>query len=201
MVSLRRAGIGVLWTGWVLLAGPAWSQGEPAPPAAAACATCHGSAGISTDQNIPKLAAQQVNYVLKQLKEAASGKRKGDTMTSCVSASQDGDLSALAVYYATQKPVAGRPPDATLAAAGQALFDGGNKANGVSACTSCHEAGALGSDKHPRLAGQHRDYIVRQIRSFKAGTRSNDLGRQMRNVAEKLTDEDIAAAAEYLSSL
>jgi cytochrome c553 len=53
----------------------------------------------------------------------------------------------------------------------------------------------------PRLAGQHADYTVAQLKSFRAGQRANDAAKMMRSVAAKLSDEDMAAVADYIQGL
>ena len=51
------------------------------------------------------------------------------------------------------------------------------------------------------LAGQHADYVVAQLKAFRAGDRANDPNLMMRATAVKLTDKEIAALAEYISGL
>jgi cytochrome c553 len=55
--------------------------------------------------------------------------------------------------------------------------------------------------QYPRLAGQYAEYTAAQLRAFRDGTRANDPNRTMRAVAEKLSDKQIAAVAEYISGL
>jgi cytochrome c553 len=184
------------------IASPAAVGADAGQLVEANCTSCHGPNGLSTVATYPKLAGQQPLYVAKQLDDAANGKRNADEMKPCLAGAKSADPAALGTYFSAQPPSpAGSPADAALAEVGRKLFEEGDRATGASACASCHQAGAVGSEKHPRLAGQHRDYIMKQIRRFRAGERTNDKGRQMRNVAVKLTDEEIAAAAEYLSSL
>jgi len=63
-------------------------------------------------------------------------------------------------------------------------------------CALCHGAnGESSSPLYPKIAGQHPEYIVKQLRNFKAGERdSND----MRKVAPDLGESDIAALAAFL---
>jgi cytochrome c553 len=196
--NLRRAGA---WCLAATLWAPGLALADAAQLAEAGCSSCHGPKGVSATATTPSLAGQQPVYVVKQLEEAGSGKRKSEEMQACVSAAKAGDPAALGAYFAALPLPSGRSQNAALAATGKKLFEEGNIGSGVSACVSCHEAGALGSEKHPRLAGQNAEYITKQIRSFKAGARANDKGRQMRNVAVKLSDDEIAAAAEFLSGL
>ena len=56
-----------------------------------------------------------------------------------------------------------------------------------------------GSERYPRLAAQHPACTVSQMQAFRSGARSNDKSRVMRVVAERLTDDDMKALAEYLA--
>jgi cytochrome c553 len=185
---------------WIMAPMTAAAAG-PAELFASSCAGCHGAQGNTPAGTIPKIAGQQPVYIVKQLTEAASGKRKSPEMQACVDASKGADLEALAGYLRSLPMAPGSVSDAALAEIGKGYFHNGIPEKGVSACVSCHEEGGLGSDKHPRLRSQHKDYILKQIGHFQAGERTNDKGRQMRNVAEKLSPEEKAAAAAYLSSL
>ena len=69
---------------------------------------------------------------------------------------------------------------------------------GVAACKACHgPAGISLSPIIPNLAGQKGPYIEKQLKSFKAGERKNDL---MQAIASQLTDADIKAYAAFWSS-
>ena len=50
------------------------------------------------------------------------------------------------------------------------------------------------------VAVQPFDYIVKQLRDFKARKRSNDAGN-MSSVTETLSDDDIVNIAHYIASL
>jgi cytochrome c553 len=165
------------------------------------CAACHGPGGNSLVPIFPRLAGQQPDYTAKQLTEFLSGKRKNEAMAPILSSIKEGDVAGLAAYFAAQKPHKGEPQDAALAAVGKKLFEDGNVDSGVPACVGCHQAGGVGNERYPRLAGQHAAYVVQQITSFKAGVRNNDKGRVMRSVAERLTPQEMAAVAEYVSGL
>ena len=84
---------------------------------------------------------------------------------------------------------------AALAAAG-AESPGRAKAR---ICASCH--GPLGvsvTPDAPNLAGQPRIYIVAQLKAFRDGTRKHQV---MSLMAKTLSDEDIAALAEWYASI
>lgn len=57
-----------------------------------------------------------------------------------------------------------------------------------------------GQNEIPRVAGQQYEYIVKQMRDFKARTRTNDAGN-MTSVAQTLNEADIENLAHYITSL
>jgi cytochrome c553 len=71
-------------------------------------------------------------------------------------------------------------------------------ANAV-ACQSCHgKDGISASASIPNLAGQKANYLVAQLKAFKAGDRKNDL---MKAIAGQLGDDDMKGLAQYWSAL
>ena len=71
---------------------------------AAACAACHGQAGISSNNDWPNLAAQKEGYLKKQITAFRDGGRSDALMTSMVKRLSDKDIEDLAAYYASLKP-------------------------------------------------------------------------------------------------
>ena len=53
--------------------------------------------------------------------------------------------------------------------------------------------------KYPSLSGQHPAYIKAQLTAFRSATRDNDPNGMMRDVAKKLTDQDIEALSKYVA--
>lgn len=169
--------------------------------AATVCAACHAEDGNSLVPMFPKLAGQQVKYIEKQLKEFVSGKRKNDVMAPTIAALKADDVPALAAYYAGQKSAPGTVQDAALVAAGKKMYADGNEETGVPACAGCHQDKGEGDARFPRLAGQHQDYLVNQMKLFASGERSNDQGRSMRSVAKRMTEQEMKSVAEYIAGL
>ena len=64
----------------------------------------------------------------------------------------------------------------------------------------CHLGGFSGQNEIPRVAGQQYDYIVKQLKDFKAKTRTND-GGSMTSVASGLSDDDILDLANYVAGI
>lgn len=92
--------------------------------------------------------------------------------------------AALPAMAAESKPAF--KPDA---AKGQALS---------AACQACHTAdGTRGSPANPILQGQHPEYIVKQLREFKAGKRKNAI---MSGMAAPLAEEDMQHIASFYAS-
>ncbi len=185
-----------------LLAGlPASASADAAQTATTVCAACHGADGNGVLPGAPRLAGLRATYVAKQLKDYLAGKRKHELMSPVVASLDEGEIPGLAAYYAQQKPAAGQVRDPGLLALGKSIFDDGNVDSGVPACVGCHQEGAVGNERNPRLAGQHQDYTLEQMKQFKSGARANDRNKAMRTIIERLTDEETRAVAEYLASM
>jgi cytochrome c553 len=66
-------------------------------------------------------------------------------------------------------------------------------------CGSCHGLDGSGNRvKFPRLAGQSRAYILKQIGDFRDGRRQND-GGQMLEAATELNEADMGRVAEWFA--
>lgn len=65
-------------------------------------------------------------------------------------------------------------------------------------CAACHTAdGSRGSPANPILAGQHPEYLVKQLHEFKAGIRKNAI---MQGMAATLSDEDMRNVAAFYAT-
>ncbi len=172
------------------------------PIAGSICSACHGADGNSPIPANPSLAGQHPRYLYKQLTDFKAGRRKNAVMSAMVVNLSDDDLRNLAAYFAAQKPTPGTAKDRALVVAGQRLYRGGNSGTGVPACSGCHSPNGAGVPaQYPRLAGQHGDYTVSQLQSFRSGDRDNDPNAVMRMIAGRLSDKDMAAVAQYTSGL
>lgn len=64
-------------------------------------------------------------------------------------------------------------------------------------CALCHgEQGEASSSIYPRLAGQHRDYIVKQLQNFRDGSRKSDT---MTDMAKELKEDEILGLAKHFA--
>ena len=185
----------------VLMAPAAASADDASRIAATVCAACHAEDGNSVIPTFTKLAGQPAPYLAKQLDDIRNGKRKSDTMAPVLAGAKAHDDAALAAHFSAQKAAPGRVQDAALAAAGEQLYRKGNDAAGVPACGACHLADGGGDGKNPRVAGQHQAYVIAEMMKFKTGARANDRRRAMRVLAERMTEAEIRAVAEYMAGL
>lgn len=188
------------FAGAIVLSAAQADDDAAAGIASAVCAACHGADGNSIAPNFPKLAGQQKVYLLRELKDYKSGKRVSEVMAPFVAALSEDDLSNLAAYYAKQKTTAGAVGKPALLPTGKNLYLKGNSKTDVPSCDSCHEEDGGGSGKFPRVAGQHVDYVLDQFRLYATGKRTNG-ARVMQTVAERMTEEEARAVAEYMASM
>ena len=94
--------------------------------------------------------------------------------------------------------------DADSVSRGEALYRGGNTTTGVSACMACHGPTGHGNPaaKYPALQGQHAVYTAKQLNDYASGARTTDgKTRIMRDIAGRLSKEDIAALSSYVQGL
>ena len=180
------------------LAGAAHAA-DPEETARTVCAACHGIDGNSIDPAIPKLAGMGQEYLLRQLRAFASGKRRDEAMSGIIAGIDPRQFARLAAYYSKQQPVPGKVTDPQLAARGKLLYENGNTESGVPACAGCHQPDGKGNARFPRVAGQHQAYLLKQLMDFKSGRRATD--RLMTTVAERLQDDEIKALVEYMAGL
>lgn len=166
----------------------------------AKCFICHGAEGASSSPAFPRLAGQNANYMVRQLNDYKSGRRKSSTMQPMVEDLNGADFQALGAFFASRPTHGHEVADPELAAVGLYIFKHGNPDSGVAACASCHGADAHGTDSLPRLAGQHAQYTLNQLKQFNKRERTND-NAVMHGIASKLTELEAKAVAAYISGL
>ena len=198
-----------------LLAVPAVSQaaGEAAPAKVAKpdlvkgeasytamCVACHAADGNSAIAANPKLAQQHPEYLVKQLQEFKSGKRKNAIMQGFAAALSDEDMKNISYWVTAKKVKPGFAKDKDLVMLGERIYRGGISERQVPACAGCHNpTGAGNPAQYPRLGGQHAEYTASQLIAFRDGVRQNSL--PMNQVAAKLNDREIRAVADYIAGL
>ena len=183
------------------------------------CASCHGSAGNAIMPTFPNLAGQQKSYLVAQLTAYRAHTRSDadavSYMWGIAAHLSDAQIQQLADYYAQAIPThstrtaAPSPMPATpstdgvasvAVATGASLFHQGVPTRGIPACAACHGAAGEGSHLFPRLAGQQKAYLIKQLNIFQK-TDLRPQGVAMKAVTHALTQPDMRMVSEYISSL
>ncbi len=165
------------------------------------CSSCHGPGGNSISPTFPKLAAQQQQYLTTQI-QAFRNKTRGeqeahDYMLGMATLIDDATAQALGRFFSRQKPPIGVSGDAAAIAAGKKLFEQGIPDRSIAACATCHGANAQGNGIFPRLAGQHAEYILRQLTVIQSRLRESPV---MHGIIKDLKPEEMTAVAAFLQS-
>ena len=167
---------------------------------AAVCASCHGADGNSGTPAYPKLAQQHPEYLVKQLQEFKSGKRKNAIMQGFASALSEDDMKNVAYWATSKKEKPGFAKEKDLVTLGERIYRGGIADRQVAACAGCHSPSGAGiPSQYPRLGGQHSEYTAAQLTAFRDGVRTNSI--PMSQVAARLNDKEIRAVADYIAGL
>jgi cytochrome c553 len=116
----------------------------------------------------------------------------GDRIVEFASDPERHEIRDAAAEYVAYVPVGS-------IARGRVIATKATKAN-PKPCVSCHGESLHGVKLVPPIAGRSPTYLMRQLLAFKAGTRSAKDGAPMRDVVEKLSVEDLVAAAAYVAS-
>lgn len=178
----------------VLGANAAVADAAAGAKKAEVCVACHGPGGSSQIPANPILAGQSFRYLYYQLRDFKEGRRQDPVMSPQAANLSKQDQQDLAEYFSQQKPRStGFRGDPDKVAKGKTISD-------QALCPMCHLGGFIGQNEIPRVAGQHREYVAKQLRSFRARTRTNDAGN-MTSVTKTLSDADIENLAEYIANL
>ena len=186
------------------LGGPTAADEQFARMAERVCAPCHGRQGKSISPAFPRLAGQPAPYLETQLR-AFHDRTRADPaaqgyMWGMTSQLEQEAIRGLAAYYAS-RPALPLPTaaESALLEKGKRIYEQGLPAQSVPACTSCHGARGEGDGANARLAGQHPEYLVKQLEYFRAELRTND--PIMRQICAEMNADQIRAVAVYASSL
>ncbi|MES2350930.1 MAG: c-type cytochrome [Pseudomonadota bacterium] len=179
------------------------------------CLECHGTAGEGqgfsngTDGKFAKLGGQYPAYIVKQIQDFRSGKRKHEFMKMMATGISDADLADIAAYFATLPALAGTPraapaaaQDATAHPVARQLYAQGDPARKLPACVACHGDGGKGvAGVAPVIGGQGQRYLEQQLQDWRNGSRNNSAGGVMNQLAAPLTDAEIESLARYVSEM
>ena len=167
---------------------------------AATCLACHTADGSRGAPANPILQGQHPEYLVKQLNEFKSGKRKNAIMMGMVAALSEDDMKQLAAFYSIKVAKPGFAKIKETVLLGEQIYRGGIAAKAVPACAGCHSPNGAGIPaQYPRLGGQHADYSEAQLLAFRSGVRGNNA--QMTAIAGKMNEREMKAVADYVAGL
>jgi cytochrome c553 len=85
-----------------LLAAAVPATADPAAGRAKAqmCQVCHGFDGLGKNPDVPNIAGDSQNYLVRQLKAFRSGERQHEQMSIIAQSLSDEDIQNLSAYYA-----------------------------------------------------------------------------------------------------
>ena len=159
------------------------------------CAGCHSVDGNALSPEMPSLAGQSAEYLIKAMKDYRDGRRSDPMMVGAVRKMQDQAIADLAAYYASQKP------ESTLQRASQSARTFDPVADGrriAGSCNGCH--GKKGNSEKtgvPSLTGLHVKYLAAATRTYRDGVRKHDV---MKKMVGRLSDMDIEKVSLYYAT-
>lgn len=167
------------------------------------CGECHGRDGNAVSPQFPRLAGQPEKYLDLELKTLRKRTRSNadaqDYMWGVVHRMDDETISTIAKYFAAQQPSAGGSiTNSILAERGKQLYGTKPPVKDADSCASCHRKNGEGKGEAPRLAGQHLNYLIKQLKVMQAGQRPAP--DEMHEAVKRLSSDDIEAVAEFLQS-
>lgn len=189
----------IIFMAAVLLTASLTISADPiADIANAKCVKCH-----SASAQFARIEGQRAEYNYKSMLEYKTKVRGFEMMYKKMVLFDEATLKGLAEYFSKLTPAPGIKGDAALMAKGKDLYERIIPGTGLRACAECHgknaEGGGFGSGLNPRLAGQYSDFTISQMAFYKAGSSPQEV--EMTQAAQKLTDDQVKAIAEYVQSL
>ncbi|GAB3626149.1 cytochrome C signal peptide protein [Pandoraea terrae] len=166
------------------------------------CSNCHGMTGVSVSPFFPKLAGQQREYIVDQLTDFKNHRRtdpNGVKFMWGFTHLSERQINEIADYFSSQQPALGKADDDQLISEGRAIYAHGLPDKGVAACQSCHGQRGEGEGAFPRLAGQHSDYVVKQLMVFRH-TDARPRGAIMKEICANMTEREMQAVAAYVEA-
>lgn len=182
-----------------------------------ACMACHGKDGRNAMLDYPNIAGQDEKYLITQITDILAGDRlgspdatgnprakgmqgallspSGDTNVPRISPEE---IKQVAKWLSEQEPAELQAPkeplDPASVEAGKDLFK--------KKCKACHgDEGLKPLKGNPYLAGQKRNYILTQLQDIKSQARETKKTKPMYGIVKKMTDEEFASLADYLSQV
>ena len=177
------------------------------PPAVLkTCQKCHGENGVSVDIRVPKLAGQFAEYIVKQIVDFQTQNRSDERMTQeAQKLTTLQDIRAVAAYFAAQPMSSPRRTKTRNYEFGKTIYMSGIPERRIDACVGCHGADGRGDAKSgaliPKIAGQHKQYVIKQFEDFRTARRNTDPTGIMANIGKHLQPDELEAVVDYVAGL
>lgn len=178
------------------------------------CAPCHGPFGQGGGGGVyPRLAGMDIDYLIRQLDRFKTRVRENIPMIPYANERElpEEDVEAVSAYIESLK-LATKLPEVEgvidgltrLNQAKQVLnvprYGGGDAELGASVygefCARCHGDRGEGTVRAVLLAGQHTDYLIKQMQDFRAKVRDH---RDNDKLIVQRTQEEVDAILAFLS--
>ena len=160
---------------------------------AAVCANCHGDSGNSVKPAIPNLAGQNPAYLLDQIHQFSTGKRRNEFMEGMMKVLKVDEKVGMVLFYSKQTVLGHKDEvNAALVPKGRDLYSKN--------CWRCHGEDGHGNAQFARIAGQQPSYLLANIKRYRQGfgERTNPL---MAANTKLLSDADIDAVVAYIAGM
>jgi cytochrome c-type protein NapC len=184
------------------------------------CAGCHGENGEGTsDGEYPRLAGLDAKYLAAQLRKFKSRERVNIPMLPYATERElpEEDVVQIATYLSQIDLPTRLPPIDQKAFNAYARLQQSKRVLNIAKypgnvdagqrfyhkeCAGCHGKSAWGDSARniPQLAGQHSDYLMRQINRFRKGERLHDDPRDA-DIFSSFSDAEIGDLLAWLSVL
>ena len=166
------------------------------------CIACHAIDGNSAIPSNPKLAGQHADYLSRQLEYFKKGIRENAVMQGMVANLSTKDFDNLGHYFESQTLKLSAAKSNGKGSLGEKIFRAGIADKKLPACASCHGPSGHGiPGQFPRLNAQHSDYTISQLNAYKNGLRKNEAAKMMATIAQRLSDTEMQAVADYIEGL
>lgn len=176
----------VALTGGLVMGAVAVTAGPSPEMLSQTCAACHGTMGSSVGV-IPTIAGADSEYFVETMQAFKSGARKATVMDRVAKGYSDEEITAMAGYFATQRPIAMKQDfSSAKAQAGAKLHE--------EYCEKCHEQGGRDTEASALLAGQSMRYLRYSMEDFKAGHRQ--VPKKMKPQVKKMIEQHGAGSIE-----
>ena len=169
------------------------------------CTECHGAAGRGYHGYfpIPRLAGQNPEYILNQLRAFAERQREaeiGMDMAKVHGLSPELRRAIAAHLKRLEAPVIDDAPGGSVPS-GKKIYEEGLPASNIPACAACHGSDGRGGREIPSLAGQLFPYTIKELANWNRERTGSASTAIMRSVTSNMTKSEIRDVAAYVNSL